>query len=143
LDIVELGKRPAGAGWAEILELVPCLADQIGTISEKQNAPELRMLQEPMAEHAGGVGLAGAGRHLDHRPRLVIGAARASRFDGVDLAFAQALVRERRHRGCRLAQIVIGSEPSPQGLRAVKEENAARPRRRVGMIAKQDLSAGR
>jgi hypothetical protein len=33
-------------------------------------------------------------------------------------------------------------EPAPQCLRAVKEEHAARPRRRVGMVAKQDLGAG-
>jgi hypothetical protein len=64
-DVVELGKRPAGAGRAKILELMPRLADQIGAVGEKQHTPELRMLQEPMAEHAGGVGLAGAGRHLD------------------------------------------------------------------------------
>src|SRR5271165_3161464 len=35
-----------------------------------------------------------------------------------------------------------GVEPAPQGLGAMKEEQAARARRRVGVIAKQDLAAG-
>jgi hypothetical protein len=65
LHIVKLGKRAAGAGRAKILELMPRLADQISAVSEEENAPELCMLEQPMAEHAGGVGLAGAGRHLD------------------------------------------------------------------------------
>jgi hypothetical protein len=39
LDIVELRKRPTGAGRAKIFELVPCLTHQIGAVGEKQDQP--------------------------------------------------------------------------------------------------------
>jgi hypothetical protein len=66
-NIVEFGKRAARTGRAKVLELVPSLAHQICAIGEKQYTPELRVLQEPMAEDASSVCLTGAGRHLDQR----------------------------------------------------------------------------
>ena len=65
----DLGLRAAGTGRAKILKFVPRLADQIGTVGEEQNPPELCVLEQPMAEYASGVGLAGSGRHLDQGAR--------------------------------------------------------------------------
>jgi hypothetical protein len=98
LDIVELGKSPAGAGRAKILEFVPGRTDQIGAVGEEQTAPELCMLEQPMAEHAGGVGLAGTGRHLDQRARMIGGERGLEICHGVDLTFSQTLRQQRRHR---------------------------------------------
>ena len=120
----------------------PRLADEIGAVGEKQNAPELRMVEQPMAEHASGVRLAGAGRHLDQRARAIGGERGFETRHGIDLAFAQALGQQRRHRLQPLAHRRRVGEPAPQCLGAVKEEHAARSRRRVGMVAKQDLGAG-
>ncbi len=142
LDIVELGKRPAGAGRTKILELVPGLAHQVGAVGEEQNAPELRMLQQPMAEDASGVGLASAGRHLDQRARVI---GRERGFEarhGIDLTLAQPLGHQWWHGLQPAADRHRGFEPSSQRLGAMEEEHAARARRRVGMIAKQDLGAG-
>jgi hypothetical protein len=61
---------------------------------------------------------------------------------GIDLALAQALGQERRHRLQPLADCHRLGKPAPQRLGAVKVEHAARPWRRVGMVAKQDLGAG-
>ena len=58
-------------GQAKILEFVPRLADEVGAVGEKQNPPELCVIEQPMAEDASGVGLAGAGRHLDQRARMI------------------------------------------------------------------------
>jgi hypothetical protein len=101
------------------------------------------MLEQPMAEHASSVGLAGAGRHLDQRARVIGGERSLEICDGVDLAFAQTLGQQRRHRLQMPAGCHRVGEPAPQRVGTVKEEHAARPRRRVGMIAKQDLGAGR
>jgi hypothetical protein len=46
------------------------------------------MLKQPMAEHAGGVGFAGAGRHLDQRTPVICGERSLEICDGVDLTLA-------------------------------------------------------
>jgi hypothetical protein len=58
---------------------------------------------------------------------------------GIDLAIAQAFRQQRRHRLQPLADGHRVGEPPPQGLGAMKEKHPTRSRRRVGMIAKQDL----
>ena len=96
-----------------------------------------------MAERAGGEGLAGAGCHLNQRARLVGGQRDFQRPYRIDLAVAQALGVERRHCLQTRADGGLVREPTLQSLRAMERKDPARPRRWIGVIAEQDLGAGR
>ena len=48
LDVVELGKRSAGARRAIGLIFVARLADEIGAVGEKQDAPEAGVREQPV-----------------------------------------------------------------------------------------------
>ena len=75
----------------------PRLPAEIGAVDEKQHAPGAGVLDEPIDEGAGRVGLAGAGRHLDERARVIGGEGRFEVCDRFDLTFAQALGQQRRY----------------------------------------------
>ena len=71
LDVVEFCERAACPRRAVGEEFVAGLSHQVGAVSQKENALELGVFEQPMAERAGGEGLAGAGCHLNERARLV------------------------------------------------------------------------
>lgn len=97
------------------------------------------MREQSVGECGGGESFAGAGRHLDKRAGMV---SRQRCFDGVgrlDLAVAEALAVQGRH-GLELAPQRPGLlQPSRERRRTMEGENPTRDRRRVGMVAKQDL----
>ncbi len=64
LDVVDFGKRPSGAGRPVREIFIARLAHEIGAVGQKQDTLEPGMRQQPVAQRAGGEGLAGAGRHL-------------------------------------------------------------------------------
>ena len=85
----DVGERRSVLRQAEGRELVDRLFAEVVAVDEEEDALRGRVGEEAIGRHAGGVGLARAGR--EHEECLV-GAATETRFkmrDGLDLAFAQ------------------------------------------------------
>ena len=97
LDDVEAREIAAVVGRDEGLELAQRLVAEIVAIDQEQDAPGAGVLDQPVAEVAGGEGLAAAGRHLDQRARVVGGERALQVLDRLDLAVAQARGDQRRH----------------------------------------------
>ncbi len=73
LDVVQLGERTVLLGRDERLELLERLPAEIAAIHQEQHPLGAGVLDEPVDEIAGGVGLAAAAGHLDERPRALLG----------------------------------------------------------------------
>ena len=100
------------------------------------------MCQQPVAQGAGGEGLAGAGRHLHQRARVGLRASERSSADTASIwqsrrpsVTSGGMARSRRPQSERLP------EPTPQRLRAMEGEDTARRRIRVGVVAEQGFGA--
>ena len=99
---------------------------EIGAVDEEQDAARAGVLDEPVGEGAGGVGLARAGGHLDQRAGLVLGERLFQAGDGFDLAVAHAERDERvcrRHRLQTYPQRVRFGEPRGQRLRLAPDRS--------------------
>jgi len=67
------------------LKLFECLAAQVAAVDEKQNPLSAGVLNEPIRNVTGGVGLASAARHLDKGTPTLIGERGFEVPDCVDL----------------------------------------------------------
>ena len=85
LHVVQLGEWPVLVGRDECLKLFECLAAEVAAIDEKQNPLSASVLNEPIRNVTGGVGLASAARHLDESTRTLIGERGFEVLDCVDL----------------------------------------------------------
>ena len=65
LDVVDLGELPPGVGRDELLELLHGLPPEVGAVHQEEDPPGPGVLDEPIGEAAGRVGLARARCHLD------------------------------------------------------------------------------
>jgi hypothetical protein len=97
LDVVEAREVASVIGRREGLELAQGLVAEIVAVDQEQDAASAGVLDQPIAEVAGGEGLAAAGRHLDQGARVVRGERALEVFDRLDLAAPQALRDEGRH----------------------------------------------
>src|SRR5207244_4891174 len=92
-----------------------------------------------------GIGLSGAGGHLDERTRLIASKGLFEVRDGFDLASAHAGRGERMREGhfCEPgAKGVRFGGPRGECFRAMKREDAARARLGVAIIAKESFDPG-
>lgn len=89
LDVVEVGEFAAVVGGGELLEFVDGLAAEVAAVDEEEDALGAGVLDEAVGLGDGGVGLAGAGGHLQEGARAVVGEGFFEVGDGGDLAIAE------------------------------------------------------
>ncbi len=89
LHIVEVGEAPSVVGGGVVLKLPDGLATEIAPVDEEEDAPGSGVFDEAVGLGDGGVGLAGAGRHLKKGAGTILGEGALEFRDGVDLAIAK------------------------------------------------------
>ena len=89
MDVVELGERAVVVGGNVGDELLLGLFAEIPGVDQEQDPLCVRVLEQAIDRGDGGVGLAGAGRHLDERARVRVLERRFKAFDGMKLAVSQ------------------------------------------------------
>ncbi len=97
LDVVELGEEAVLLRRAERLKLLQSLAAEVAAVHQEQNAAGASMLDQAVAEVAGGVGLSTATGHLDEGAWPALGKRPLQIADGVDLRGAQTFGLKVRH----------------------------------------------
>ena len=146
LDVIDLGELAAGVGGDELVELALGLLAEVGTVDEEKDAAGAGELDQPIGEGAGGVGLAGAGGHLDERAGAVGGEGFLKGGDGLDLALAEMGGRQRmrgRQRGEAGTQRVGLGKPGGECRGLVESEDATRARPWVTLIAEEGFDPSR
>ncbi len=148
VDVVEVGEAAAVVRGGEPAELVVGLAAQVGAVDEEQDPACPGVPQQPVGGRHGGVGLAGAGGHLDQRPRPVVPQRTFQAVDRVDLCRAQPV----RFQLGELAQggppgrgvRVLAGAPHPgrDGLGPVEGEDRPGAGVRVQPVEEVALGAG-
>ena len=140
LDVVEGREVAAVVGRREGLELAQSLVAEIVAIDQEQDAPGAGVLDQSVAEVAGGEDLAAAGRHLDQGAGMIGGERALEVLDPLNLAAAQPLGDEGRQLLQAATQRRALREPLGERLGPV--EGAHRPRSwlRVAQIAEQGIT---
>lgn len=147
LNDVELGELATGVGVDELLELGECLAAEVGSVDEEEDALGAGVLDEPVGEAARGESFAGASGHLDERARAILSEGLLQVRDGLVLAVAEVAESEfgrAEGEGAQTgAQGVRPGEPRGECLGAMEIVDAARARLGVAVVAEVGLDAGR
>ena len=128
LDVVDLGELAARVGRDELVEFALGLSAQIGAVHEEEDALGPGVLDQPVGERTGGVGLARAGGHLDEGPGTRFGERLLQMGDAFNLAGPEVLCGQRMGSGkvCEPGTQGFGlGNPFGQRLGAVKGEDAA------------------
>ena len=142
LDVVEVGEAASVVGGGEVLELPDGLAAKVSAVDEEEDALGPGVLDEAVGLGDGGVGLAGAGGHLEQRARAVVGEGFLQLQDRIDLAVAE---------GCGV-QLGEMPEAGTEGiglldeldevLRPVEGKDGARAGVGIALVAEVRLDAG-
>ena len=146
LNVVEFGELAAGIGRDELLELGGGLTTEIGSIHEEENTASPRILDEPIGEGTGGVGLARARGHLDEGAGFGFCKRFLKTCDGFDLALAHPGGGEGMREGHLGQPVAQGSrlgQPLGQCLGSMKTEHATGTRLRIAFIAEERFDASR
>ena len=141
LDIVGLGELAVGVGQVVLVELALGLFAKVVAVHNEQHAARIGVLDKAVGEGAGGVGLAGAGGHLDQRAGLILRERLLQAGDGFDLAIAHAGGDERRQLAQPGAQRVGFTQPFGEGFRLMEGEDIARARLRIARVAEEGFHA--
>lgn len=99
LDVVEVGEFAAVVGGGELLEFVDGLAAEVAAVDEEEDALGTGVLDEAVGLGDGGVGLAGAGSHLEEGAGAVVGEGDFEAGDGGDLAVSEGGFDQRVTKG--------------------------------------------
>ncbi len=149
LDVVELGELAVRVRDGERLELLQRLPAEVRAIDEEEHAPGARELDQPVGDVRSGERLAGAGRHLDQRPRPVLGQRTLEIADRGRLRRSQPLLTQRRELRQAVAErrrsrvLVHVADPGGEHLRSVKPEHLPAARLRVERVREARLDTGR
>jgi hypothetical protein len=143
LDRELLGEGVVGVGTGVALELVQGLLAQGVAVHQEEDAPCLGEGDQPVAERAGGVGLAGAGGHLDEGARPAGGQRGPQVVDGLDLDPPQSRLVQHGQMAQAVAKLGFSLFRQPdQLLGTVEAKDAAAAGRRVEAIGELGLGAG-
>ena len=146
VDVVELGELPAVVGCLVVLELGHRLLGQVVAVDQEQDAVEAAVLEQPVGQRHGGVGLARAGGHLHEAAvEALLAQARLDAVDRGDLRGAQRLARPaaagrgpcRATSGAR-SSLRLRTSARVAGLGEVEDP----PRARVGIEAVGEVGLG-
>ena len=148
LHVVLGGELPLRLGDRELVELQLGLLAQVRPVHQEQDPLGVRVLDQPVADVRGGERLPRAGRHLDQRPRTVLGQGLLQVADRLGLLAPQPPLIQRRHGlqpGAEGRQVrVLGDLPQPLGQRLgpVEGEHAAAAGIRVIPVGEPGLGSG-
>ena len=137
LDVVELRELAVDVRDGEALELLQRLPAEVRAVDEEEDATRSAVLDQPVGEARGHVGLPGSGRHLHERPRVVLGQRTLEVLDRALLRGPEVGVVERRKPGEAVAErrrfrrARHFFDPGGERLRLVKGEDV--PARRLGI----------
>ena len=122
LDVVEFSEFPVVVIGHIGHEFLLGLFAQILGVDEKEDAPGVSVFEQPVNRSDGGIGLAGAGRHLNEGARAVIFEGYLQLLDGIDLACPESRgvqIRKPPEQRTQRGRLV---EPVPYRLRPEKVE---------------------
>ena len=145
VDVVQLGELPAVVGRLVILELGHRLLGQVVAVDQEQDAVEAAVLEQPVRQGDGGVGLAGAGGHLHQAPiEPLLTQTRLDAVDRGDLRWTQRPLVKRRQvtdlAAPRRVLLVLALEDVRESGRLGDVEDP--PRRRFGVVAVGEVGFG-
>ena len=142
LDVVQLGEAAAVVRGTEVLELLERLLAEVAAVNEEEHPARLGELDEAVGEVDGGVGLAGAGRHLDERSRLVGREGPLEVGDGLHLGLPEVGGDEGRHLAQALVELLVRARPVEQRLGTMERKDVAGARFGVQVVGEVRFGTG-
>ena len=137
-----LGERVVGVRAHVLLEFIHGLLAQDVTVHQEEDALGFGELDQAVAERAGGVGLPGAGGHLDEGAGTVLLEGFLQVADGGDLSRPQPLSHEVGETLDVRSQLAIGFCQAEQFLRPVEGKDLPTTGVRVKTVGELGLLAG-